>query len=117
MAAAKVLRYLDLEKSIEELQEQMKVLKKEHQTLNNDILQIMLEQDASKFETPEINLVRSETVGQATLSIPLIKTVCERIFARPELTEKFINALQQHRKELGGTRIRLKRIKRRLPTD
>lgn len=111
--ASKVMRYLELDTEIELLQTQMKLLKKEHNTLNQDILQIMLVQNASKFETPSINLVRSETVGQATLSIPLITTVCNHIFARPELTAKFIAALQDHRKALAGKRIRLKRIKRR----
>lgn len=113
----KVLKFLDISSEIQKLQTTMRSMKREHDTLSRDILQTMMIMDAEKIKARNTILRRSESVGQQTLSIPLIRTVCDHIFAKPEQTEKFIKVLQEHRKQLAGKRIRLKLTKQKVKSE
>ena len=113
----KVLKYLDITSEIQKLQTTMRAMKREHDALSRDILQTMMIMDAEKINARNTILRRSVTCGQATLSIPLIRTVCSHMFAKEEQTEKFIKVLQEHRKQLAGKRIRLKSIKQKVKPE
>jgi hypothetical protein len=108
-----IRRYLDLDAQLKELNAQVKILKKEHKDLDTCLLNIMVEQNASTFETPQLNLIRAESQNVAPLTIPLLREVCNTIFSREEKTNQFLAAVAEHRKNASKTRVRLKHVKRK----
>lgn len=109
-----VANYADLENQITSLSDQLKTLKKTQQNHSSNIVSFMQTHNVTKCNCDDFRLSVCDTVGQQSLSIPLLKTVFVRFFAkRPEMTDRLIDAIQQHRKESAGTRTRLKKVKKR----
>ena len=111
-----VKTYATLEEQIAALSNQVKTLKKQQQTIGTGIVRYMQEHEVDKCDIDDspIRLSLCESVGQSSLSIPLLKTVFDQFFARkPEISARLIDAIQLYRKESAGIRTRLKKIKKR----
>jgi hypothetical protein len=108
------LRYETLDLKLQELAAQVKLLKKEQTGIAKSMLQYCLDNDKDKISTESMNLLVSQSVGQASLSVPLLRKVFESFFPRrPDIAEKLLAAVQQYRKESVPDRVRLKRVMRR----
>lgn len=108
-----VTQYLTLDEQIVELTAQMKRLKTQQSLHCKFIVDDLRLHKNRKVETLNTDLVVSESVGQASLSIPLITRVCNTMFGDSASTKRFISALQVERKQAAGQRVRLKRLKKR----
>lgn len=109
-----VSRYVDLDARIAALSEEMKELKRQHKDVTSVILTYMKDHSVKKCDTDVLSLSVCETVGQASLSVPLLKKVFDSFFVkRPELGDKLLKAIQEHRRDASSSRTRLKRVKKR----
>ena len=114
----KVHDYVDLEERIATITAEAKALKKKQSELGTSILSFMQNAGTTKCETTTLNLIVSESVGQASLSVPLLTRVFSDFFAgRPEIATKLLAAIALHRKQAVGQRVRLKKVKRRAAAD
>jgi hypothetical protein len=104
-----IVRILSLDEKIDELNKQMKVLKIEHKELTVCVTNY-LDHNNQKCSIDDIQFTVSRSVGQASLSVPLIKRVCDSLF-KPEATEKFLQKLAEHRRTTVDERVRLKKVK------
>lgn len=102
-------RILSLDEKIVELQKQIKMLKDEHKDITKTVT-VFLDNNNVHCELDEYKFTVSHTVGQASLSVPLIKKVCDSLF-KPEATEKFLEKLAEYRRTTVDERVRLKKMK------
>lgn len=109
-----VFRYNELDKLLAESAGQSKLLKKEHQELGNYMIKYMQQNDLEKVNSSESNILLSTSKAQKPLSLPLISTVLNEMFAaRPDITKKVIAGIEKARKENSTDRVRLKRVRHR----
>ena len=107
-----VAEYVTIDEQLAALSVQVRELKQKQKTLSTNIVSFMQTENVKRCYAEHVSFSVSETVGQASLSIPLLRTVFENFFSRrSDVTEKLIEAIQKHRKDSAGTRIRLKKSK------
>ncbi len=107
-----VNRYVDLEDEIARLSAQARALKREQGALSTTIIAFMKSVDKPRCETETMSLTVSETDGQASLSLPLLRKVFSVFFAsEPGRGDALVQAIQTFRKESVQRRVRLKKRK------
>ena len=107
-----VVSLLDLDDKIEEKAKELTALRKKHGEVNAVVLKYMIDANKKKCETSSANFVVSHSVGQASLSIPVIKRVMLNMFDA-QTTEIFLQKLAKERQECVDKRVRLKKIKKK----
>jgi hypothetical protein len=111
---SKVCDFIDIEDRLKAISDEAKQLRKVQKELTTHIIKFMKDVEKTRCETPSMNLLLSHNTTQATLSVPMLKTVFEEYFpGRQDISDGLISAIAEYRRLHAHSGIRLKKVRQR----